>query len=210
MPHDRPASPSLRLHRSALDRLAVSALAVDGVDHAAVGSVRGGSVRSLGATDLTALILSEEQVRTGAGPVPDALVAHQPVTLAELPVERAARSLVDLAGEHGVLSLAAYPILSDGRVVGVVACYGTRPGVPGPAIADVVARAVRALAASSVPDVERSTVELAAEVVGRQLRVSAVEALVTLRSRARASGVPLEEVARRVLDGSLTLDLATG
>lgn len=210
MSHDRLDTPSPRPPRRALDRLAVSALAVEGVDHAAVGSVRAGSVLALGATDLAALALSEEQVRTGAGPVPDALVTRQPVAMAEMSVGWRARSLADLAGAHGVVSLAAYPVVADGRVVGVVACFGTRRGVPGPGISDVVARAAGVLAPRPVGGVERSTVALAAEVVGRRRRVSELEALVLLRRYARASGVTLEDVAESVLAGSPALDLTMG
>ena len=181
-----------------------------GADHAAVGWVSAGAVASVGDTDLTALVLTEEQVRTGSGPVVDALVRRAPVEAASLPGAYAGLPVVDLAAAHGVAAVAAHPVLVDGNVVGVVAIYLSRPGVPAPGITAAVANAARVLTPHRVGLVEPSTVDLAAEQLARGWRVDPIQALVALRAYARQRGLPLEDLATGVVDGSLTLEPLSG
>ncbi len=185
-------------------------LAVEGVDCAAVGVVRSGSLIALGASDRVALLLSEEQVRTGLGPLPDAIAFAQPTELGELPEQWAVTSLGVLAHGHGVVALAAYPVIAEGQVAGVVACFGYRQGVPGSGVVGALERVASVLSPPQQFAAEASTVELAAEALGRTRGVSLIEALVLLRGRARSSGAALEDVALGVLDGSLVLDPTGG
>jgi len=210
MSHDPPGTPRRTPNRRTLERLARSALTVDGVDHAAVGVVRKGSVVALGATDHPALVLAEEQVHSGVGPLVEALETQRPVEVPALTSAEVPPALAVLAGAHGVVAAAAHPVVAGSEVVGVVATCGVRPLVPGPAIGPVVARAASVLAPGGHPDSRRTTVELAAEVVGRHWGISFPEALVLLRACARSTGVPLEDVAASLLDGTLALDTTRG
>jgi hypothetical protein len=109
-----------------------------------------------------------------------------------------------------VVGLAAYPVIAEGQVVGAVACFANRQGVPGSGVVGAVERVASVLSPLREFGGEASTVELAAEALGRTRGVSLIEALVLLRGRARSSGAALEDVALGVLDGSLVLDPTGG
>jgi len=205
-PHRHPQ----RTQRRILERLAVSAVAAAGADHAAVGWVSAGAVVSVGGTDLTALVLTEEQVRSGNGPVIDALVRRAPVEAVSLPGAFAGLPVVDLAAAHGVAAMAAHPVLVGGGAVGVVATYHARPGAPAPGISTVVSNAARVLTPQRVGLVEPSTVDLAAQQLACRWRVDAIQALVALRAYARQRGLPLEDLAAGVLDDGVTLEPLSG
>ena len=208
-----PPSPP-RPERRVLERLAASALPVAGVDHAAVAWVGSGTVLAIGASDTTALVLTEHQVRAGVGPIPDAL-AGRPAQAMDLGEGSVDRQLADLAASHGVLAAAAHPVEREGVIIGVVALYRHGPApsdreAAEAGVADVVARTARALARYSGSAAGRTTVELAAEVVARTLGISAIEALVVLRDQAYQHEAALEDVAAGVLDGSSPLVDARG
>lgn len=188
-----------RPERRTLEDLAVAAVAVGGVDHAAVAWLSGGTVATIGSTDLTADALTEEQVGSGRGPLIEAIVGRCAVSVPDIPDAWAHTSLGRLAAAHGVAALAAHPVLTDGHLVGVLALYRVRPGVPGPEVADVAAAAGWALRAPEGGIGGRSTVDLAAEAIGRARGISSLRALVLLRQQARTEGRSLADVAAGVL-----------
>lgn len=204
-----PPPSSLRPERRVLERLAASALFVEGIDLAAVAWVNGGTVAAIGATDATALVLTEHQVRAGAGPVAEALVGRLGQAT-DLGMGSVDQQLAGLAAAHGVLAVVAHPVAHEGVVIGVVALYCQGPPLldrqaTEAGIADLVARTATALARYGGAGPSRTTVELAAEVVARTLGMSVIEALVLLRDQAYQHEVALEDVAAGVLDGSSPL-----
>jgi hypothetical protein len=174
------------------------------------------------ATDPIAARLEDLQLTLGEGPCVDAMVTGDPVLVADvddagLVVERWPGFLEE-AGAAGVRALFAFPLRIGAIGVGVLDLYRLSPGelAPGELAAALVAADAAAVALLDLdpgPDgfaddavagaAYLMEVHQATGMVMVQARVPIDEAFLLLRAKAFATGRPIAEVARDVLERRL-------
>lgn len=200
----------------------VRALPVDG---ASISVVAGSGQQSvIGTTDRVAAQLEAWQFQLGEGPHVQALRTGRPILVDDVRTGAAAWPMLQgEAVKAGAAALFAIPLRLGAATVGVADLYSAtaRP----PWSDHQVQRAVGVAAAVTAPALRLATrsaesedgdgalagVELRREVhqaTGMllvQLDTSASDALARLRAHAFASGVPLEQLARDVIDGRIDL-----
>ena len=192
---------ALESPRSPAGRLCQAACALADADGGALTLEEGpeGLGREvLWATDSVARLLDDLHDTLGEGPAVEALRANTPVSVS-----------VENDGH------ARWPLFADanGHAAGVLLLYRARAGafaLP-PADLEFLAEAVGLVLvqAGGAPDdaegTAHSAVDQAVGMVMTEQGLSALDALSLLRAHAFAHGLPLAEVARRVLDHTLTL-----
>ncbi len=156
------------------------------------------------------------QLQSDEGPCLDCYASGQPVSIADLQVERTRwPRFVPAASDAGFASVHAVPMRAAGMVLGTLGLFGTTPGELNPAdlavsqtLAHVATVAIVQEHAPTRRDVlprlrsaltSRSVVEQAKGVIRARMDVSIDEAFVLLRGYAKSHGSYLTEVARRLV-----------
>lgn len=196
----------------------IRALPVTGGSISVVGE--SGQHSTVAASDRLAAELEAWQFELGEGPHWDALRTEQPVLMPDL--DKTANqgtwpSLLARLELSGASGLFAFPLHLGAAIIGVADLYSRSPSIPWPDgtvqlaqdLADsVAAPAVRLATHSAAADVSHTgqlAVELRREehqatgMVMVQLDCSASDALIRMRGEAFASGVPLDALARLVI-----------
>lgn len=205
----RPVSEDDNGLRAALDALAVLAVeTVDGADHAGVNLVQGRAIKSLAATDVHPLLLTNLQRRHRQGPCVDLAGEHRPIRVDDLGVESrwpdfGARAVASTP----VRSLVAQRVFHTGSAYAVFTVYADRPGVFDARTAvdssSLVSQMARLLAAAQRGDHTSHDDQLteAATVLVERFGINTQQALGMLHNMATERGSAVETVAREVLDG---------
>lgn len=183
---------------------------------------------TVAATDRLAAEVETWQFELGEGPHWDALRTEQPVLVPDLDAathQRTWPSLLARLELSGAGGLFAFPLHLGAATIGVADLYSHSPSTPWPDdtaqlaqdLADrVAAPAVRLATQSADADASqagqlavelRREVHQAAGMVMVQLDCSASDALIRLRGEAFASGVPLDALAKLVIQRRI--DFAT-
>ncbi len=214
---DEPDADVTAAHSRVRVLLSACAQAV-GVDGAGFSLTRSGSMEPMMGTDEVAEAIERTQFTTGQGPCLDASRTVAPVLVADLqhPLDEHAGRWPAFASEAhdlGVRAVFALPLRVGGTAIGAADLYRREPG---PLDERALARALTVADAvtSTLLDGGRSDttfgdeapllnldVHRAAGMIMVQLDVSIDEALVRLRSTAFAHGVPVERLAKDVIDG---------
>lgn len=170
------------------------------------------------ASDATALVLEERQLTLGEGPCLDAVATGGPVLVEDLASTRgiplAWPSFVRDVTELGVRGVFAFPVQVGVIALGCLELYRRRAGgLSAPQLsaalnaAGVLGGALLDVGGTrEVDDVlphYRLAVHQAAGMITVQLDVPIDEAMIRLRARAFSEGRSINEVAMRVVDGSL-------
>jgi len=190
------------------------------------GDVPRGSVCT---TDDVSALVEELQFELGEGPCVDAYHLHHQVLEPDLgdPVEARWPAFTPPALEAGVRAVYGYPLLVGAVCLGALNLYNDRPGplsddqhVDALVMAGVAAEAVLAMHARDPGDglaalIEtganfRFVVHQASGMVSVQLGVGLATALIRLRAHAFASGLPVSQVARDVVERRLRFDARSG
>lgn len=207
------------------DRVCVACARVPPVTGAGIILSAGGEIRtSLGKSDPVEGVIEEAQFTYGEGPCVDAARHSAPVHEPDLAGSGLIRWPIFAARavEAGVAAVFALPLQVGATYLGAMNFYRDRPGPLSHqqitdvlAIAELVAHAVIGLQAAAPPgalapalaDVPfRAQVHQATGMISAQLDVGMAEALVRLRGVAYTEDRPIDEVAGRVLTGTLRFD----
>jgi hypothetical protein len=196
--------------------------------------VTGAAISITGGTALRATVcvsdrvmarVEELQFTTGVGPCVDAITTGRPVLASDLAATSEARwpGFADEARQAGVRAIFALPLRIGAIRLGVMDLYRDAPGGLSPldladavTVADTATLAVIDMHGSTpVSDLDeewwdlatfyRVEVHQATGVLMHQLGVSAVEALARLRGRAYTSGLPVVELARRIVASAVAV-----
>jgi hypothetical protein len=205
-------------------RLSVLACEVVGTTMAAIAMSSGSNYVPIGASNDIARTLIDPQFTVGDGPAVEAVRTGTPVLAGDLTTPSADAqwpAFIPLALQLGIQSAFAFPLGVGAAQLGVVTAFHPTPIVLDPeTVADAMVMAT--LASDAIVAMQAGKHELgevfsanftnggdihqAAGMVSEQLGISIVDALVRLRSHAYASNTPLSAIARRVINGQLTLD----
>jgi hypothetical protein len=216
--HDADGSGTLRLCELAAELTAVSGASIILLsDELAQGS--------LCTTDGVAVYLDDLQFTLGEGPSIDAHVAGRPVLEPDLAAPFDARwpALTPTAVGAGIRAMFAFPLRVGTVRLGALTLFRDTPGeltdaqhADALAMATVSTRTILTMQADAPPGSvageleERSNfhfvVHQAAGMVSVQLGIGVTESLVRLRSHAFLTDVPIDEVARDIVDRRLRLD----
>lgn len=178
----------------------------------------GASAGVLAASDRIAKDMEDLQFTLGEGPCVESVARARPVLVGDLRRAPAGRwpAFTPAALDLGVRSVSAFPLLVGRVVLGVLEVYSERArDLTDDELADALAYAdastavllhLQDQARSSAGDpaaievlVDRAEVHQATGVVAVQAEVGLGEAVLLLRSRAFADGVPVLSLARAVL-----------
>jgi GAF domain-containing protein len=197
-----------------------------GVDHASLTFiVAGQAVSTVGNSD-EAAELCRLQFELGEGPAVQAFHSGTPVLIDDLNDPSAiarAPLFIPFARDRGVGAMFAFPLRVGAALVGVMTAHRA---LPGPLDAEQYADGliVSTLATIGLLQVEagaavgtievrfepgtglHAVVQVAAGMVSEQLGISVVEALVRMRAHAFSTDVPLDEVARDIVERRLRLE----
>ena len=187
-----------------------------------------GPLGSLCTTNMVSDLIEQLQYVLGEGPCVDAYQQDRGVLEPDLENPQSYRwpAFAAQAVKAGARAVFAFPLQLGSVRLGALSLYRDRPGplsddqhANALVLADLVAQSVLVLQASARPGV--LAVELAAGadlhytvlqasgMVSVQLGVSVGHALIRLRSHAFSNGIPLAEVAERVINRTLRF-MATG
>ncbi|HEX4109570.1 MAG TPA: GAF and ANTAR domain-containing protein [Solirubrobacteraceae bacterium] len=211
---------------SAIESVCGAAVALLSLKGAGVCLMVDGELRgSVGGPDRGIALLNELQLTLGEGPSLDAWRLGGAVLEPDLAAPALARwPVFSVAGvRSGVRAVFALPLHLGAIAIGVLVLYRERPGALsadelayGLVLAEVAAQLILALQAVAEPDTLHALlseqpahwaeIHQATGIVSLQLTVALDEAFVRLRAHAFASGRPLREIARDVVDRRLHLD----
>lgn len=168
--------------------------------------------------------LEDVQFTSGAGPSHDAFRDGRPVYAPRLRQGAASHwpSFMELAAQHGIEAVFAFPLESHGARVGVLTLYQRQPGDLSRnqqrdcvALADVLTETIlmmqdRAPAdelAAPLEDAVAYRAELyqASGMIAVQLRIPASEAMLRIRAHAFAAGLAVAIVAAEIVAGRLRM-----
>jgi hypothetical protein len=185
------------------------------------------------ATNETAGRLDELQFSLGEGPCVDAFTHRRPVIVADLAITTDHRwpAFASAARETSARAVYVFPLQVGAIAVGVLDLYHDLPGLPTPTTlsgalrtADAALWTLLGLRAGETPDGEghedhadphgwlrgaplaRIEVYQATGMIIAQLDVTAETALARLRAHAYATGRPIDEVARDVIERRMRFD----
>jgi hypothetical protein len=161
--------------------------------------------------------LEDYQFTTGEGPCHDAFESRQPVFVEHLDRRASTRwpAFIDMAVAAGLASVFAYPLSSNGVVVGVLTLYrdgsgplNTEQQADSLVVARVLTETVLSLSAPSAHGLDgplddavvyRAQIHQASGMVAIQLGVPTWDALARIRAHAFAAGVPINVVAADIV-----------
>jgi GAF domain-containing protein len=204
---------------AALEHLAkVSRHALPGVAWSSVTLLRAGEPASVAATDPAAHRLDELQYAVD-GPAMTAIRDRGVVLADDLPRERRWPAWTPRAVVRGARAVLAAPVDVDDQVLGSVSLYATERGVLGPAAeltamllaehAGLLLAAVRDRGRRAAVPGDLAGTLASGEVIGQaigvvmmQRRCPPGEALDVLRGASQALSIPLEDVARRLVESA--------
>ncbi|WP_019145850.1 GAF and ANTAR domain-containing protein [Aeromicrobium massiliense] len=189
-----------------------------GVDGAGFSLARAGTMEPVMGTDDVAEAIERTQFTTGEGPCLDASRSVSPVLVADLQHPGDGHSLrwpafANEARELGVRAIFALPLRVGDTAIGAADLYRRDPG---PLAGQALARALTVANAVTLTLLDGGRTDAtfgdeaplmnldahrAAGMIMVQLGVSIDQALVRLRSTAYADGVPVEQLAKDVIDG---------
>ncbi|MCU1417356.1 MAG: hypothetical protein JWP32_1530 [Schumannella sp.] len=197
----------------------VDVFPVSGAAVSTVGAVMGSE--TLAASDELAARLDELQFDLTEGPCWEAISGRRPVlepAMSERP-RREWPAFAAAASDYGVSSIFAFPLLVGALPIGAVDLYSIPPVSltteqcrQAMVMSDIIGRHVlrRAIETGSLPDAEpepgafsRRVIHQATGVVIAQLRVAPDDALLIIQGHAFATGHPMKDVARAIVDGDL-------
>lgn len=207
-------------------RIAAATRSVLDAEHVGLVLASDGVLIPLDLGDQPGMVLDEQQVSLGDGPLLAALEAAAPTVATDLLSPRTQHRwplFAPLAAELGIGSVIAVPLRAGAARLGVLSAYRTSPAGPSDdQFADALVLGALAtdllvieqagagpdeLAAVIASGVEaQSVVHQAAGMLSERLGISIVEALVRLRAHATAQGLPLTAVGRRIVTGELDLE----
>jgi hypothetical protein len=187
--------------------------------------MRGGEQRtSLGASDKVAETIEEAYFTLGEGPGVDAGRLGVPVHEQDVAAAGQTRWPMFAASalDAGVAAISSLPLRVGAECIGAMNLYRNQPGPLSPpqladalVAANLVAQAVLALQAQAPGETLaprladapfRAVVHQATGMITAQLDISVAEALIRLRTYAYAQDRPIDEMAARVVAGSLRFD----
>lgn len=192
---------------------------VTGMSGAGVMLMSGDAHRgSLCTTNEVSAVIEQLQYVLGEGPCVDAYQQDWPVLEPDLANPQSSRwpAFAGQAAEAGARALFGFPLQVGSVRLGALNLYRDRPGpltddqhADALVLADLVAQSVLVLQAGAQPGTVAAELEAGAELqyvvhqasgmVSAQLGVSVGHALVRLRAFAFSNGIPLAEVAERVI-----------
>ena len=215
----------------AADRLCEACVGLFGVDAAAISLVFDGTnTGTLGASSASARVWDELQFTFGEGPCLDSVAHRTPVEATDLadPADVRWPGYGSAMLTYAIRGVSALPVAVAGQCVGALDLYRASPGAlraeqfAGALVAAELAQmplldlmGSDLQAAVTDPDsdawIELSTLSRAevAQATGMlvaQLDITAAAALVRLRAHAYATGRPVTDVARDILEFRLRLD----
>jgi GAF domain-containing protein len=214
----QPGKPLLRVDR--LCQVSAELTATDGAGIMLVGD--GGSRGSVCSTGPVSARIEELQFALGEGPCIEACRSGRPVLEPDLVAPVTARWVAfgPPAIEAGVRAVFGFPIRIGAVGLGALNLYRDRPGpltdeqhADALVLADIAAETILLLQAEASPGELAAELETGASfpyvvhqasgMVSVQLGMGVDHALVRLRAHAFRTGVPLVEVARRVVNRTL-------
>jgi hypothetical protein len=170
-------------------------------------------------SDHVARLIEELQFSLGEGPCDDAYARGTPVSEPDLATAAPRRwpRFSPAALSAGVAAVFGFPLSAGGSPIGAIDLYRDRPGplseeqfADALVVADVVAQDILALQAGAVTGAVadeladaadlRLVVHQATGMVAAQLEVDVREAMLRLRARAHAEGLPLAQIAAEVVN----------
>lgn len=218
--------PRMRVIAS-LCRRSLDGVRPSGLSGASVSRAVNGEISSLVySADETAAALADLHRTLGEGPAVTAVAEHRPVVVPDINADQLCGSWLafsDGALRMGVSSVVAIPLQIGVVGLGVLSLHGRRPAVledrdlrallvVSDALAQVLLPSLAAVESPAHADWDSGLLGLndallhqATGMVSVQLRSSAEEALLSLRAHAFSSGLPLTEVARRIVERTLNL-----
>jgi hypothetical protein len=186
--------------------------------------IRKAQPENVGASDELTERFEELQVTNGEGPVVDALTGGAPVLISDLGADAEGRWPVTGAALAAteMRAVFVFPMQVGAIRLGALSLYRLTPGELSPMaladalrVVDVVSMLLLGRDGDLADDFSEEWLEdssftteihQATGIVISQLAVSAEEAFVRLRAHAFAQDLPLSEVARSVVAGTLRLD----
>lgn len=183
---------------------ASAALTLVGTDHAQL-AVAASDEPSRAAQDLEYVL--------GEGPSRDAATGIRPITASGHIVEERWPGFGPAMTALGFAEVVAVPLRTSSGCLGALAVFDPRPGLATPGVLAEVAEAlVRSVLLGPDADPElyggtdhRESVHQAAGMASVQARCSVADALALIKARAYTDGVPVNDIARRLMRGELRL-----
>lgn len=181
-------------------------------------------VETVCATDALAARLDELQIDLGEGPCWQALSTRSPVLITAGSPNSAWPSLSSAIASSGIHSVFAFPLIVGALGIGAVDLYLDTPEPLTAAdighaetLAGIAAMQVLNQAIERRPDADgghvtespysRREVHQATGMVIAQAKVSPADALLLIRARAFAEGLPVREIATRIINRKITFEL---
>ena len=182
-------------------------------------------VETVCATDALAARLDELQIDLGEGPCWQALSTRSPVLITVEPASSSAwPSLSSAIAASGIHAVFAFPLIVGALGIGAVDLYLETPEPLTPAdighaetLAGIAAMQVLNQAMERRPDADggpftespysRREVHQATGMVVAQAKVSPADALLLIRARAFADGVPVREIAAQIIERRISFQL---
>jgi hypothetical protein len=215
----------------AADRLCAACVALLGVDAAAISLVfDGANSGTLGASSAPARVWDELQFTLGEGPCLDSVAHRAPVLVMDLADPKDIRwpAYGPAMVAHEIRSVSALPVVVAGEYVGALDLFRASPGLLGAEqltgalvaaelaqmpLLDLMGSDLQAAVTDPDSDawleltmLSRAEVSQATGMLVAQLEITAAAALLRLRAHAYATGRPVTDVARDILDFRLRLD----
>lgn len=207
-------------------RLAIVAAELLGVDGVSLAVVVAGTIDSVVGSDVAAVELCRLQFELGEGPALDAISSGIPRLLDHASSDAAGARwplFTMFVKERGIGAVQAFPLRVGQARMGTLIGHRASSGpLTANQYADGLLLSVLATVAllqqqagrdgTSLPmsfepsSGEHMAVQVAAGMVSEQLRVPIVEAHVRMRAHAFAGELPLNDVARRIIDRRLRLE----
>lgn len=213
------ARQAARSRGTALCSACVEVLSVGGVG---ITVVAANNSQHLCASNSMVAALEDIQFTTGEGPARDAFRERHPVQAPCLDRGAGSRwpSFVDVAAQHGVCAVFAFPLVAFGANVGVMSLYQLVEGDltvsqsnDSLALISVLTETILGLQSEGNPTpaledavAYRSELHQASGMVAVQLRVLAAEAMLRIRVHAFVTGQSVATVAAAIVSRRLRLD----
>lgn len=209
-----------------IDRVCMAAVGLLSLSGAGISLMANGQLRgSAGVSESGIAAVQELQLELGEGPGVDAWAGNAPVLEPDLTHPQTDRwpTFAQAAGQAQVAAVFAFPMHVGAIRIGVLVLYRDHAGplsaeevARGLVLADVASQIVLAVQAGAPSDSVHqllagepphwAEVHQSTGMISIQLGVGVDEAFVRLRAHAFASGRPLREVARAVVERRLRLD----
>lgn len=201
----------------------VSVLGADGVSLSITGHH---TLSSETSSEIEYSFLDEQQFTFGDGPSFEASFSNVPISAHDFTSKRDKKSwpiFSSIATSKGVHSMIAFPLRVGNSPVAVLSAYRKRKEeissdqyVDGLTLSLITGQLlVQQLAGEDKPNLEKiiensskdqSFIHLASGMISEKLNISIIDAMVRIRAYAYKSGIPLTEVATKIVERQLNIE----